>query len=151
MDDELLEKIAALAEDEESAFRAGYFAKLASYGLTPSEFESLWRNPEEHMKKCASGDILRYLGLSKLFGGASSGLGMLAAATALPIGVGGLIGWGAADMSKPTNKDVKLMEQEALADTYDYHSRRLLGEKNMYDKKQKQMASGGARSMGLNE
>lgn len=151
--DELFEKIASMVETEEEAFRAGYLAKLAASEITPSQFDAFLEDPRGYVKSAGVSDsILKLLGLKQLGGVGSSMGGMgLALAGGIPLMLGGAAGYGLANMNTPTNKDIKLMEQEAIADTYDYHTRRLKGENKLYQKKKKDKESGKTRSMGLND
>jgi hypothetical protein len=128
MNDEVLDRIAELAPDERAAYRAGYLAKMASNGYTPSDADNLLAG--RPMAKRAAGGILTLLGLSKLFDNGVSKLPAAAAglAVGLPIALGGVAGWGVANLRNPGEEDIEILENNALADEYRHQTNVLKGE-----------------------
>lgn len=142
------DRIAEMAADEREAYRAGYLAKMASEGLTPGAVDEMLA-ADGMEKPAVLGGALKLLGLQNLVGGGGSGGGLSSMATAavlgIPVGVGGALGWGIANMQNPTKEDIELMEQSALADEYRHQTHALRGEVVRANRRRKPVR----RSIGL--
>jgi hypothetical protein len=141
MNDSVFDKLASLAADEREAFRAGYLARLAAAGVSPGEFE------EELVKRAgAFDDFSKMLGWQKITGWLGSPLSSTAGAVlwGAPVALGGIAGWAAANALNPSDKDLEMLEDEALANEYRHQTNRLLAEAA-----RSRRPAGKARSVGL--
>ncbi len=124
------DRIAELAADEREAYRAGYLAKMASVGLSPGDVDAMLSSGGLEKWAFAPGNILKYLGIQHLMGGLGGSITRLptAALIGIPVGLGGVAGWAAANMINPSKRDIDIMEQSALADEYRHQTNALHGE-----------------------
>lgn len=143
MDNAVVVKIAELAADEREAFRAGYLAKMASAGMTPRDVD------DALTKRAAMPDMLKWLGLNRVWNSVSGTLTSLPPAVLIggPIAAGGTAGWAAANLINPTKQDIEIMENEGLASEYKRQTAALKGEVELAERRRKRARR--RRSLGL--
>jgi hypothetical protein len=134
------DKIAELATTEREAFRAGYLAKMAREGFSPSEVGEMFKKSAGMRKQALTGlELLSaagvFQGLNALRHAAGTGLGyavksplyMAGAAMGAPVVAGDMLGKTHAMLKGPSKQDVEIMENEGLAQMYEQQTQMLRG------------------------
>jgi hypothetical protein len=143
----MLDKIAALAADEREAYRAGYLAKMAVEGYSPDEADALLSAPGPEKRAGAFSELKSLLGAKEMMSwvGGKPSLGLSAIALGAPVALGGALGWGAASLTNPSDKDLEMLEDDVLANEYRHQTNALRAD--LLRRKKKPRA--GQRSVGI--
>ena len=112
MNDLDIDTIAKLATDECEAYRAGYLAEMAAAGLTPGDVDTALEK--------------RAFDIGSLFDKSKSLATMVL--VGLPLSLGGVAGWAAANATNPGKEDIEILENESLANEYRRQTAALRGE-----------------------